>query len=161
MQKKVRYSEFENQNHGARGGIPILRTMWEKFGFSFLFSSIDKHSGLSAWKLVFAYVSGLVSNSRSVNKIAEHCTKSPIIREIFGGATISQSSLSRFFSKDFDWMQNSLDRLKHFCSTSLETAISDGDVISLDDTKIEHPYGKKSRFFAGCLIIQRTSTFGV
>jgi hypothetical protein len=27
-----------------------------------------------------------------------------------------------------------------------ETAISEGDVIALDDTKIEHPYGKKLPF---------------
>lgn len=144
--KKANKPNFENQNHGAGGGIPILKTMWEKFGFSFLFSSIDKHSGLSAWKLVFAYVSGLVSNSRSVNKIAEHCSKSPIIREILGGTTISQSALSRFFSKDFDWLQSSLMRVKSFCSSSPETAICDGDVVALDDTKIEHPYGKKMPF---------------
>ncbi len=39
---------------------------------------------------------GLVSNCSSVNKIAEHCTKSPIIREILGGISLSQSALSRF-----------------------------------------------------------------
>jgi len=36
--------------------------------------------------------------------------------------------------------------VKAFCSASPETAISDGDVIALDDTKIEHPYGKKMPF---------------
>jgi hypothetical protein len=144
--KKSSSPNFENQNHGAGGGIPILKTMWEKFGFSYLFSNIDKHSGLSARKLVFAYISGLVANSSSVNKIAEHCSKSPIIREILGGTALSQSSLSRFFSKDFNWMQSSLKRVKSFCTASLETAICDGDVVALDDTKIEHPYGKKMPF---------------
>lgn len=144
--KKASMPNFENQKHGAGGGIPILKTMWDKFGFSHLFLSIDKHSGLSAWKLVFAYVTGLVANCSSVNKIAEHCTKSPIIREILGGISLSQSALSRFFSKDFDWQQSSLNRIKAFCSASHETAINDGDVIALDDTKIEHPYGKKIPF---------------
>ena len=144
--KKASMPNFENQKHGAGGGIPILKTMWDKFGFSHLFLSIDKHSGLSAWKLVFAYVTGLVANCSSVNKIAEHCTKSPIIWEILGGISLSQSALSRFFSKDFDWQQSNLNRIKAFCSASPETAISDGDVIALDDTKIEHPYGKKIPF---------------
>lgn len=144
--KKATLPNFENQNHGAGGGIPILKNMWEKFGFSHLFLSIDKHSGLSAWKLVFAYVSGLIANCSSVNKISEHCTKSPIIREILGGFSLSQSALSRFFSKDFEWQQSSINRLKTFCSASSETVISDGDVIALDDSKIEHPYGKKMPF---------------
>jgi hypothetical protein len=144
--KKASSPNFENQNHGAGGGIPILKNVWEKFGFSYLFSNIDKHAGLSAWKLVFAYISGLVANSSSVNKIAEYCTKSPIIREILGGATLSQSALSRFFSRDFDWTHSSLNRVKSFCTTSRESAICDGDIIALDDTKIEHPYGKKMPF---------------
>jgi hypothetical protein len=49
--KKATNPNFENQNQGAGGGILIFKTMWEKFGFSHLFLSIDKHSGLSAWKL--------------------------------------------------------------------------------------------------------------
>lgn len=144
--KKASKPNFENQSYGAGGGIPVFKTVWEKFGFSYLFSSVDKHSGLAAWKLVFAYITGLVANCSSVNKIAEHCTKSPIIREILGGFSLSQSALSRFFSRDFDWQQTSLERIKAFCSESPETAISDGDVIALDDTKIEHPYGKKMPF---------------
>lgn len=144
--KKASLPNFENQNHGAGGGIPIFKTMWDKFGFSHLFLSIDKHSGLSAWKLVFAYIAGLIANCSSVNKIAEHCSDSPIIREILCGISLSQSALSRFFSKDFEWQQSSLNRIKAFCSASPETTISDGDVIALDDTKIEHPYGKKMPF---------------
>ena len=64
---------------------------------------MDKHSGLSAWKLVFAYITGLVANCSSVNKIEEQCTKSPIIWDILGGFSLSQSAISRFFSKDFEW----------------------------------------------------------
>jgi hypothetical protein len=81
--------------------------MWDNFGFSHLFLSIDKHSGLSAWKLVIAYIAGLVANCSSVNKIAEHCSDSPIIWGILGEISLSQSALSRFFSKEFDWQQSS------------------------------------------------------
>jgi hypothetical protein len=35
--------------------------------------------------------------------------------------------------------------MKAFC-TAPETSINDGDVIALDDTKIELPYGKKMLF---------------
>ncbi len=45
--KKATLPNFENQNHGAGGGIPILKTMWDKIGFSHLFLRADKHSGLS------------------------------------------------------------------------------------------------------------------
>ena len=57
----------------------------------------------------------------------------------------SQSALSRFFSKDFDWLACSIKRLKLFCAQQ-ETSISEGDIVALDDTKIEHPYGKKMPF---------------
>lgn len=67
--KKLAKPIFEDHTHGAGGGLPIIKSIWEKFGFSYLFLSIDKHSGLAPWKLVFAYIAGLISNSSSVNKI--------------------------------------------------------------------------------------------
>lgn len=137
--------KFENQSYGAGGGLPIIKSIWEKFGFSYLFSNIDKHSGLAPWKLVFAYISGLIANGSSVNKIAEHCSTTPILEEIIGKKAPSQSALSRFFSKDFDWIDCSIKRLKLLC-TQPETTISEGDIVALDDTKIEHPYGKKMPF---------------
>lgn len=57
----------------------------------------------------------------------------------------SQSAFSRFFSKKFDWLKCSINRIELFCSTP-ETSINEGDVVALDDTKIEHPYGKKLPF---------------
>jgi len=95
--------------------------------------------------MVFAYIAGLIANSNSVNKIAGHCSGVPVLKQILGGNAPSQSAFSRFFSKEFDWLEFSLNRIKLFCSTS-ETAITEGDVIALDDTKIEHPYGKKLPF---------------
>lgn len=95
--------------------------------------------------MVFAYIAGLIANSSSVNKIAGHCSDAPVLKEILGGNTPSQSALSRFFSKQLNWLECGVNRIKLFCSIS-ETAISEGDVIALDDTKIEHPYGKKLPF---------------
>ena len=143
--KKLSKPNFENLKYGAGGGLPIIKSIWEKFGFSYLFSSIDKHSGISPWKMVFAYIAGLIANSSSVNKIAGHCSDAPVLKEILGGNAPSQSALSRFFSKKLDWLACSLNRIKLFCTTP-ETAISEGDVVALDDTKIEHPYGKKLPF---------------
>lgn len=67
-----------------------------------MFSNIDKNSGLTPWKLVFAYISGLISNGSSVNKISEHYSTPPILEEITGKEAPSQLALSSFFSKDFD-----------------------------------------------------------
>ena len=58
--------------------------------FSYLFSSIYKRSGTSPWELVFAYIAGLIANSSSVNKIAEHCNDAPVLKEILGGNVPSQ-----------------------------------------------------------------------
>lgn len=143
--KKLSEPNFENLKYGAGGGLPIIKTIWEKFGFSYLFSSIDKHSGTPPWKMIFAYIAGLIANSSSVNKIAEHCSDAPVLKELLGGSVPSQSALSRFFSKQFNWLECSMKRIKIFCATP-ETTISEGDVVALDDTKIEHPYGKKLPF---------------
>lgn len=45
-------------------------------------------------------------------------------------------ALSRFFSKKFNWLKCSINRIELFCST-VETTISEGDIVALDDTKIE------------------------
>ena len=143
--KKLAKPHFENPQYGAGGGLPIIKSIWEKFGFSYLFLGVEKHSGLAPWKMVFAYIAGLIANSSSVNKIAGHCSDAPIIKEILGGTIPSQSALSRFFSKKIDWLKCSINRIELFCST-VETTISEGDIVALDDTKIEHPYGKKLPF---------------
>ena len=100
--KKLANPRFKNPKYGAGGGTPIIKSIWEKFGFSYLFLGIDKHSGLAPWKMVFAYIAGLIANSSSVNKIANHCSEAPILKEILGGVLPSQSALSRFFSRKFN-----------------------------------------------------------
>ncbi|WP_245280929.1 transposase [Desulfitobacterium hafniense] len=143
--KELSKPNFKNLKYGAGGGLPIIKSIWERFSFSYLFLSIDKHSGLSPWKMVFAYIAGIIANSSSVNKIASHCSGVPVLKEVLGGIVPSQSALSRFFSKQFNWLGCSVNRIKLFCSAP-ETIISEGDVVALDDTKIEHPYGKKLPF---------------
>ena len=64
--------------------------------------------------MVFAYILGLITNSSSVNKIAGHCSDSPIVKEILGGTIPSQSALSRFFSKKIDWLKCSFNRIELF-----------------------------------------------
>lgn len=53
-----------------------------------------------------------------------------------------------------------MNRIKLFCATP-ETAISEGDVVALDDTKIERPYGRKLPFL--CLLFDNSekNIFGV
>lgn len=137
--------DFETAKHGHGGGLPILKTFWEHFGFSQLFADIDKHSGTPPWKMAFAYIAGLVANSQSVNGIAKNDKNSPVLEQILSDKPPSQSAFSRFFKHDLAWLDRSIERLKAFCSTP-ETVFAEGDVIALDDTKIEHPYGKKMPF---------------
>lgn len=88
--KKQSKPNFENPKYGAGGGQPIIKGIWETVGLSYLFSNIDKNSGTPRWELVFAYIAGLITNSSSVNKIAEHCNDSPVLKEILGGNVPSQ-----------------------------------------------------------------------
>ena len=42
---------LENKVYGPGGGIPLLKSLWEKFDLSLLFlqTGFQKHSGISAW----------------------------------------------------------------------------------------------------------------
>ena len=84
---------------------------------------------LSAWKLVFAYVSGLIAYCSSANKITEHCSKSPIIREILAGVSLSQKIESI-------WQ----DLMKRYLSLSDDpehiTAPNSGHYIHLTDLEV-------------------------
>ena len=71
----------------------------------------------------FCYIPGLIANGSSVNKIAEHCSTTPILEKIIGKKAPSQSALSRFFSKDFDWLACSIKRLKKLFCTQQETSV--------------------------------------
>ncbi|NLI92553.1 MAG: transposase [Peptococcaceae bacterium] len=58
---------------------------------------------------------------------------------------MSQSAFSRFLSTPFEWFKFSLGRLKRL-QNNTDSKLTDGDIIALDDSKIEHPFGKKIPF---------------
>lgn len=138
---------FEKKHHGQGAGIPVLKSIWDLFDLSLLFSQsgIRKHSGIPAWLLAFAYICGLVSHANSSNQNAKFSTEAPFLRQLLSGETISQSAFSRFFSKSFQWLRFSLGRLARL-QENTDTRLTDGDIIALDDTKMEHPHGKKIPF---------------
>jgi hypothetical protein len=138
---------FENKKLGNGGGIPALKTIWEIFDLSLLFSQtgIRKHSGIATWLIAFSYICGLVANVGSVNRNAAYIGESPVLQQILSGNMITQSAFSRFLSKPFNWLKFSLGRLSRLQERT-ETRLTDGDIIALDDTKIEHPHGKKLPF---------------
>jgi len=144
---KLNKPTFEDKDHGKGAGIPVLKTIWELFDLSILFSQtgIRKHSGIPAWLLAFAYVCGLVANVGSVNQNSSFSADAPLLQQLLAGKKVSQSAFSRFLSKPFEWLQFSLGRLSRL-QNHKESRLTDGDVIALDDTKIEHPHGNKIPF---------------
>lgn len=53
----------------------------------------------------------------------------------------SQSAMSRFLSKPFDWLTVVIQRFVAI-QEQKDFSLVDGDLIALDDTKVDHPYGK-------------------
>ncbi len=145
--KKLCKPTFKEKDHGQGAGIPVLKTIWDLFDLSLLFSQtgIRKHSGVPTWLLAFAYICGLVSNASSANQNAKFSADAPFLKQLLSGQLISQSAFSRFLSKPFQWLQFSIGRISRLQERT-ETRLTDGDIIALDDTKIEHPYGKKIPF---------------
>ena len=138
---------FEKKDHGQGAGIPVLKSIWDLFDLSLLFSQsgIRKHSGTPAWLLAFAYICGLVNHASSANQNAKFSTETPFLQQLLSGGIISQSAFSRFLSKPFQWLRFSLGRLARLQENN-DSRLTDGDIIALDDTKVEHPYGKKIPF---------------
>lgn len=145
--KKMCEPTFEEKSYGQGGGIPVLKTIWEMFDLSLLFSQLgfQKHSGLAAWQLAFAYICGLVHNTGSTNQNAKFSQETPMLKHLLSGKNVTQCAFSRFLSTPFEWLKFSCGRLARFQSRS-ESRLQTGDVIALDDTKIEHSYGKKLPF---------------
>lgn len=138
---------FENKDYGHGAGIPVLKVIWDLFDFSLLFSQsgIQKHSGLAAWALAFAYICGLIGCADSANQNAKFSEDAPFLKQQLSGRKITQSAFSRFLSKPVSWLAFSLGRISRL-QENPESCMTDGDVIALDDTKAEHPHGKKIPF---------------
>lgn len=103
---KVSRPIFENKNYGPGGGIPVLKSVWDKFDFSLLFSQsgMRKHSGVPAWIMAFVYICGLIGKVGSTNQNASYSTDAPTLNQILKGKPITQSAFSRFLSKPFNWL---------------------------------------------------------
>ncbi|WP_034142980.1 transposase [Desulfosporosinus sp. BICA1-9] len=138
---------FEKKDYGQGAGIPVLKTIWDLFDLSLLFSQsgIRKHSGISAWPLAFAYLCGLINHSDSVSQNAKFSPKHPFYDRFFPERSSPKVPLVDFFpslfsGSGFPWA--GFDRLQE----NSDSRLTDGDIIALDDTKVEHPHGKKILF---------------
>lgn len=144
---RISQPAFENKNHGPGGGIPVLKRIWDMFDVSLLFSQVGvrKHAGVPAWIMAFAYICGLIGKVNSTNQNAAYSTDAPALKQMLQGKSITQSAFSRFLSKPFRWLDLAVKRISAL-QEKPDTRLTDGDIIALDDTKIEHPYGKKIPF---------------
>lgn len=141
--------KFVDLPHGKCAGAPILKTLWNRFDFSFLLSQtgIRKERGIPAWILAFLYVVGLIAKCTSVNQIAKLVTEDKLLQHMCQGLQIAQYTFSRFLSAEFDWAKLGLKRIARL-QQDPDTAFSDGDTVNLDDTLIPYPYGKSIPFLA-------------
>ena len=145
--KTLEKPKFRDLPQGECAGAPILRKLWDRFDFSFLLtqSGINKQRGVPTWLLSFMYVMGLVARCSSVLDMSKLAGKDQLLKPMFGHWQIAQHTLSRFLTASYDW---SLFGRKRMARLQLDedTALKSGDVIDLDDTVIDHPYGKKLPF---------------
>jgi hypothetical protein len=140
---------FIKLNHSECAGAPILKSLWERFDFSLLLtqSGITKHSGTPSWLLCFLYVVGLVSNCSSVVQMAQLANKDALLNVMLGPWKLAQYTLSRFLTKGFSWTTFGKKRCARL-QQDLVTALTDGDVVNLDDTHSAHPFAKQLPFLS-------------
>jgi hypothetical protein len=96
--KALQKPKFRTLSHGECAGVPILKTLWDRFDFSLLLtqSGIFKRCGAPSWLICFLYVIGLVSNCSSVNQIADLAEKDALLKIMFKPWKLAQYTLSRF-----------------------------------------------------------------
>jgi hypothetical protein len=118
---------FEKKDYGQGAGIPVLKTIWDLFDLSLLFSQLGflKHSGLAPWLLAFAYICGLIGQVNSANHNAKYSTDAPFLQQLLSGKTISQSAFSRFLSTPFKWFNFSLEGLSAYRTTRIVNSLTE------------------------------------
>lgn len=138
---------FNDLSHSACAGAPILKSIWDHFDLSYILSQagIHKDKGVPAWMLAFLYVIGLVNNCGSVLKMATLVEKDAVLKIMFRGLKIGQYTLSRFLTGTYNWDIFGSKRVARFQEDS-DTKLQEGDSINLDDTMVDHQYGKKLPF---------------
>jgi hypothetical protein len=145
--KTLEMPKFRDLNQGECAGTPILRKLWDRFDFSFLLtqSGIFKVRGVPTWMIAFLYVVGLMAQCTSVLHMSKLAVKDALLKPMLQQWKIEQHTLSRFLTGKFDWSLFGRKRFTRLQQDS-ETALQEGDVIDLDDTAIDHPFGKKLPF---------------
>lgn len=145
--KTLQKPRFCNLPQGECAGAPILLKLWERFDFSFLLTQagINKVRGVPTWMLSFLYVIGLIAQCSSVSKMAELAGKDALLKVMFRGIKITQSTLSRFLTTSYNWSLFGQKRVKRL-QEDPDTRLQEGDSINLDDTQVVHPFGKKLSF---------------
>jgi hypothetical protein len=76
---KLEQPILENKEYGPGGGIPLLKSLWEKFDLQLIFSQcgFQKHAGIPAWLMSFVYICGIIAKKTSVNQNAQFSSDSP------------------------------------------------------------------------------------
>lgn len=130
-------------------GVPILRTLWERFDISLLLtqSGMMKRSGVPSWLLCFLYVVGLISNCSSVVQMADLAQKDSLLKLMFKPWRLAQYTMSRFFTVSHAWKTFGKKRALRLQQDEL-TKLQEGDVVNLDDTHCAHPYAKQLPFLS-------------
>lgn len=147
MRPNLEEPRFGDLPFSECGEAPILRVLWDKFDFSFLLSQsgIAKRSGAPAWMLCFLYMIGLTSGCTAVSHMASLAAKDAVLREMFKPFTLAQYTLSRLFTTPFAWRTFGKKRVERLQQED-DTKLRDGDVLTLDDTHINHPFAKSMPF---------------
>ncbi|WP_436664184.1 hypothetical protein ACOALA_03215 [Alicyclobacillus acidoterrestris] len=129
------------------GGAPVLRTLWDRFDLSLLLSQsgIFKIRGVATWVLAFLYVVGLINRCQSVNTLASFFNQDGLLQRMFGVQKITQSALSRFLTGFSQWDTFNKKRTARL-QEDPDTALTQGDVLALDDTHAPHPYANEIPF---------------
>lgn len=134
---------FKKLNHSECAGAPILKSLWDRFDFSLLLaqSGIMKRNGAPSWIICFLYVVGLVSHCSSVAQMAKLAEKDSLLKAMLQPWKLAQCTLSRFFTKGFAWTTFGKKRIERLQQDPV-TALTEGDVVNLDDTHSAHPFAK-------------------
>ncbi|MDR3585526.1 MAG: transposase, partial [Desulfosporosinus sp.] len=145
--KTLAKPHFRDLPQGECAGVPILLKLWDRFDFSLLLTQtgINKLRGVPTWMTAFLYIVGLISHCTSVSKMAEMAGKDALLRYLFQGKKIIQSTMSRFLTTSYNWSLFGEKRVARL-QDDLDTQLHEGDVIALDDTLNPHPFGKELPF---------------
>ncbi len=139
--------KFGPLSYSECGGAPVLKTLWEKFDFTLLLtqSGINKHSGTPSWIIAFAYIIALISGCSSVSAMSEFVSKDSLLTAMFRNFKLAQYTFSRFLTQNYNWQLFGLKRVARL-QDECDTALMEGDVVVLDDTKNVHSFARKMPF---------------